>query len=665
MSVNRSMFHSVGMKLFILIFCAILLCVLALGWFSYSRSKRAIETEVAEASRITARQTAEKLDVVLTGYAQKLKQVVADADFIRMLNAFNQSGDAAEVASLAQTLGTRLSAAAMTDLSIKQIVLISEREGRPVLASDTSADAEGFRDPAVSQRVRDGHGKPVWFADAGGPGGSIRVYVGMAYEMNVMHELYMEIDPYAIEKRVQSTDFGDGRIYVVAPDLTIVYATESGLAGKPYPYDLPEYDSAITRIDGQAMLSVQGVVESNGWQIVSHIPLASLMENVRAIRDITLLMSVAAVAAAGLIGFIVMRMIGRPLGELKALMTEGKKGNLTVRSTIRRKDEIGQVADSFNWMMEEITALVQSANQSAQAVLETSAALAQAARQTEDAAGTIAAATGEIASGAASLATASEQGADIADEIGAQVQTVVASNEEMKQAASEAEEAGAAGTGHMTALTGNTNRMEAITRSMAEKVGRLADSAGSIRNILEMLIRMNAQTNILSLNAGIEAARAGSAGKGFMVVADEIRGLAEQSRQSIAVAGEIIGTIQHEIRETVEALSEAHPVFREQIEAVKEAHRLFRAVQTNMNAFLGRLEAATASIRRLEQVQSAMAGTMSEVSSVAQQAAAVSGDVASLSREQLGVSAGLVELSNRLESVSDQLKASLSRFTVS
>jgi methyl-accepting chemotaxis protein len=200
---------------------------------------------------------------------------------------------------------------------------------------------------------------------------------------------------------------------------------------------------------------------------------------------------------------------------------------------------------------------------------------------------------------------------------------------------------------------------------MAEKVGRLADSAGSIRNILEMLIRMNAQTNILSLNAGIEAARAGSAGKGFMVVADEIRGLAEQSRQSIAVAGEIIGTIQHEIRETVEALSEAHPVFREQIEAVKEAHRLFRAVQTNMNAFLGRLEAATASIRRLEQVQSAMAGTMSEVSSVAQQAAAVSGDVASLSREQLGVSAGLVELSNRLESVSDQLKASLSRFTVS
>jgi len=385
---------------------------------------------------------------------------------------------------------------------------------------------------------------------------------------------------------------------------------------------------------------------------------------VRSIRDLTMLMSVAAVAAAGLIGLVVMRMIGRPLGELRALMTEGRKGNLAVRSGIRRKDEIGQVADSFNWMMEEITALVRSANQSAQAVLETAAALTQAARQTADAAGTIAASTEEIASGAASLAASSEQGAGIADETLAQVRNVVASNEEMKLAAAEAEEAGAAGTGHMTALIANTGRVEAMTRSMAEKVGRLADSAGSIRNILEMLIRMNARTNILSLNAGIEAARAGSAGKGFMVVADEIRRLAEQSRQSIAVAGEIIGTIQHEIGETVDALSEAYPVFHEQIEAVREAHRLFLAVQANMNVFLGRLEAATASIRRLEQIQSAMTGTMNEVSSVAQQAAAVSGDVANLSHEQLGVSAGLVELSNRLESVSDQLKSSLSRFTV-
>jgi methyl-accepting chemotaxis protein len=150
-----------------------------------------------------------------------------------------------------------------------------------------------------------------------------------------------------------------------------------------------------------------------------------------------------------------------------------------------------------------------------------------------------------------------------------------------------------------------------------------------------------------------------------MVVADEIRRLAEQSRQSIEVAGEIIGTIRREIDETVGTLSEAQPVFAEQIGAVREAHRLFEAVQHSMGVFLDRLESATASIRQLGQVQAAMADTMNDVSAVAQQAVAVSGDVAGLGREQLDVSAGLVELSNRLESVSGQLRTSLSRFTVS
>ena len=82
---------------------------------------------------------------------------------------------------------------------------------------------------------------------------------------------------------------------------------------------------------------------------------------------------------------------------------------------------------------------------------------------------------------------------------------------------------------------------------------------------------MTKQTNILSLNATIEAARAGTAGKGFMVVADEIRKLADQSRQSIDVVGQITETIQREIDETVNVLSDAYPIFQEQISIGKRS----------------------------------------------------------------------------------------------
>jgi methyl-accepting chemotaxis protein len=668
MNKGRSIFQTVGMKLFLLIFCAILLCVVSLGWFSYSKSKSTIETEVANASRLTAKQTAEKLEVVLTSYTQKIKQVVSDSDFIHYLNQYNEATDPAKASELQKLLTKRLSATAMTDMDIKNIVLISTKEGREVLKTDPASDTAKFQDPKAIKQVMDGKGKPVWFArmNAGSKGtNKFEVLIGSPYEMKYMHYLFMEVNPYLIEKMVQTSDFGEGSsTFVVAPDGTVVYAPDAALIGTKYAYDVPTDKTLLTTINGKDVLSVKGTVESNGWMVISNIPVSNLMQNVIAIRDITLIVSLFAVLAAGLIGIIVIRMVGRPLSQLKALMNEGKKGNLTVRSTIRQNDEIGEVADSFNWMMEEITKLVRQTNQSAMEVLQTAESLTGASHKTAEAAKEIAVSTEEIAAGAASLATESEQGSEIAAQISSQVQSVVESNEQMKRSANEVEEASTKGSDHMTKLMDKTNRTEEITRSMVDKVSKLEESTNSIRKILDMLVNVNKQTNILSLNAGIEAARAGAAGKGFAVVADEIRKLADQSQQSINIVGDIVETIQNEIEETVSVMSEAYPVFQEQIDSVKEANQLFITVQRDMNGFIIRLESATESIHRLEAVQSTLSGTMNNVSSVAQEATAMSEEVASLSNEQLSISENLVQLSNRLEAVSTQLRESLTQFTV-
>ncbi|WP_238555738.1 methyl-accepting chemotaxis protein [Paenibacillus alvei] len=173
---------------------------------------------------------------------------------------------------------------------------------------------------------------------------------------------------------------------------------------------------------------------------------------------------------------------------------------------------------------------------------------------------------------------------------------------------------------------------------------------------------MTKQTNILSLNATIEAARAGTAGKGFMVVADEIRNLADQSRQSIDVVGQITEKIQLEITETVTALSEAFPLFQKQAEAVQETDVIFSTVQQQMDGMIQQLGNVTGSIGRLNEAQSILVEAMSNVSAVAEEASATSEEVASLSTEQLNVSNRLVELSQQLEEVSSNLKETLSQF---
>ncbi|WMT40034.1 methyl-accepting chemotaxis protein [Paenibacillus sp. D2_2] len=156
----------------------------------------------------------------------------------------------------------------------------------------------------------------------------------------------------------------------------------------------------------------------------------------------------------------------------------------------------------------------------------------------------------------------------------------------------------------------------------------------------------------------------GAAGRGFMVVADEIRQLADQSRQSIKMVGEITDNIQQEMNETVQALSDAGPLFQQQISSVKETSQIFVSVQVQMEGFVKQIEMVTSSIDDLNESQNVLSEAMSNVSAVAQQSSATSEEVASLSSEQQTVSDQLVQLSGKLENVSNGLKESLSKFTV-
>lgn len=345
-------------------------------------------------------------------------------------------------------------------------------------------------------------------------------------------------------------------------------------------------------------------------------------------------------------------------------MREGERGNLLVRARLKNRDEIGELGKSFNEMMEKVSQLVKQTNDSAMQVLQHSTVLLESSRKTQLSAKEINGASNEIAAGASSLADEAERGNELTTSIGEKMRTVTEANVRMSAAAESMLGVSARGIASMSVLTEKTSTTEQMTLLMVEKVGKLKESTSSVRNILEVLTKLTKQTNILSLNAAIEASRAGAAGKGFMVVAEEIRKLADQSRDSINVVGAITGTILAEIDETVAVLSEACPLFREQISSVKEADAIFNDVRYNMEQFVLQFGGVVESIRQLEQMQAVLSGAVSNVSAVSQQSSSTSEQVASLTAEQLNVCGSLVVLAEQLDSLSAGLRGSLSRFTV-
>jgi len=670
---------SVGMKLFLIFLISILFFVLTVGFTSYSISKGVVQKKVADASEQTITQAGQKLDLLYAVYEDLSMQILLDEDMKRMLSdidTLNRGGY--DYLQTRQKIGDKLNVYSYSNKTIKALHLINAK-GEPISSSGNPLNKDNVSQEDWYKTVMDNNGRATWlearakgFSEGSGSGAATfglgRVLKNTSTNTQ-QAVLLIEISLDAVSKELADIQMGEGgQTLILSPDLNVVYAKDLNTIGQKTSIaitkeGLPDENKSTLSTD-KAMQLVYFKSAKTSWYLMGAMPIAELVKDAKVISNITWVMAGIAALIAIVIGIVVARMIGTPVIKLRNLMKEGEQGNLTVRMNVSSQDEIGQLGQSFNQMMEKITALVQQTNRSAQEVLETAAELTDASKKTAISAKEIAVATEEIAGGASSLAVESERGNELTHNIGMQMKSVIDSNVVMGTAASDVQKSSEQGIEYMSELIHKTNATEAMTRDMVEKVDKLKESTRSIRKILDVLNNISKQTNILSLNATIEAARAGAAGKGFMVVADEIRKLADQSRQSIEIVGQFTETIQKEIDETVSVLSNAYPIFQEQIVSVKEADSIFKEVQNHMGGFIGRLSEVTESISNLNTSQLVLSDAMSNVSAVAEESSATSQEVASLSAEQLNISSGLVRLSDKLEQLSTSLQESLSKFDV-
>ncbi|WP_322924149.1 methyl-accepting chemotaxis protein [Paenibacillus campi] len=667
---------SVGMKLFLMFFIAIMLCVVLLGSFSYLRAKSVIKENASISNEQTIIQTGEKLDVMLSEIVNSSIQVFFDPTMqtdLGKLVSYNLSeyDKYQTINSITQNLQNQMNS---TD-SIEAIYLIPEDTKMNVIGSGTGIpNAEDARKQSWYKTLTTEKGVMQWIPSESTAGtGKIFTYA-RAMRLSGSPESFvfvMNISSKWLNDQIDNLDLGEGgNVNLIGgPNNTVVASTSPDTVSHPSSFNF------LDRIKGgsgrfqddtgtQPALVAYSVLNTVDWKLIGIVPVKVLVSSASPILTLTWIMAIMCAIVAVLIGLVIIRMIGTPLRNLQQLMNLGSQGILSVRTNHKSADEIGQLGDAFNTMMENITNLVKQTNQSAQHVFDTATTLSGASRQTATSAREIATATEEIANGAGSLALEAERGTELTETMNDRMNRVVNANKQMEISAGKVEEAGKTGVHHMDELLGKTKVTEDMIRSLSMRIDSLKESISSVQQVLDAMQNITKQTNILSLNATIEAARAGAAGKGFMVVADEVRNLAEQSRQSILMVGQITANIQKEMDETVRVLSEAFPLFRDQTEAVQATTGIFETVQQQMTEFVHKLGSATQSINELNRVQHSMSEAMSNVSAVAEQSSATSQEVASLSSEQQNVSTQLVTLSSQLENVSVGLKETISKFTL-
>ncbi|NEU62156.1 methyl-accepting chemotaxis protein [Paenibacillus sp. ALJ109b] len=671
---------SVGVKLFLVFFVGIMFFVIGLGLLSYAKAKDTIEKNASRSNQETIEQTKQKMDIILERFVDTSTQIFFDPEMQSLLQKMSDKNlSAYDTFVNSSSINKQLSNIAFTNKSMEAIYLVPTDETRSTMGTGNSSSSMGdIRNESWYDELVQAGGYR-WLPTEVKEDGSTSTFRIARSMKNLQgttqsYVLIIELKLEVLEQQLKSLDLGEGAVLqLIAPDNKVVASTIADRTGKDtdlaFIKELKEKSGSTNTeytVDGNStnMLASYSTMDTSDWKLIGMVPTSILVKDAKGILTLTLWMALIDAVIAILIGIWMVRMIARPMGKLKDLMQEGAKGNLKVRTPYSSQDEIGQLSAAFNLMMEQITKLVEQTNRSAQEVLDTASELSSASKKTAVSASEIAVATEEIAGGASSLATEAERGNELTDNISRQMESVVAANEQMGDSARHVEKSSQTGTQHLNQLMTKTQKTEEMIGALVNKVDSLKESTSSVLKVLDVMQNITKQTNILSLNATIEAARAGTAGRGFMVVANEVRQLAEQSRQSIDMVGDITDKIMTEMNETVDQLSAAYPLFKEQMDAVKDTNVIFASVQQQMGAFVESLSMVTGSIGDLNQSQGTLSEAMSNVSAVAEQSSATSQEVASLSSEQQNISNQLVNLSAKLENVSTELKDTLSRFTV-
>lgn len=338
-------------------------------------------------------------------------------------------------------------------------------------------------------------------------------------------------------------------------------------------------------------------------------------------------------------GTLIARSINQGVAALVEASARLADGDLTAHVTVQGKDELSRVGLSFNQMASQFSHLISEVNASSEQVNQTANGLSTAA--------------GQVAQGSRLQSEQAAAAANSVELLNAAFKEIAATSVDIVSAANNARELSSRGNQVVSSAVQGIEKVAKTVSESAVSISDLGQRSKQIGQILSVIKDIADQTNLLALNAAIEAARAGEQGRGFAVVADEVRKLAERTTSATAEISTMVGAIQKDTQQAVETMRQSSDDVRDGVALANEAGKALKDISESVEHVVAMIGQIANSTRNQSEASESLTATVEEIARMAVETRSANEHAVSASEEMATRSHGLRSIISRFRLQAD------------
>ncbi|MBS4743050.1 methyl-accepting chemotaxis protein [Bacillus safensis] len=482
----------------------------------------------------------------------------------------------------------------------------------------------------------------------------------------------MNLDIANLVKESNSINIGkQGYAFISSPDRKYVAHPKkkagTTLSGGEWLEKLYSQDQGSTSymFEGKEKQMEFTTNKATGWKIVGTMFVSEVEEAAQPVFNMAAIILTGALIIGGILIFFIIRSITKPLSTLVSSSKKISQGDLTEKIDVRSKDEIGQLGTSFNEMSESLRDVIQAVQTSVENVASSSEELTASAGQTTKA-------TEHITSSIETFSNGNENQSEMVEQSAAHLKQMneglneVAETSDVITASSIQSKTVAETGGQLVEQT--VGQMKTIDHSVKEAEGvinGLEHKSKDITNILGVINGIADQTNLLALNAAIEAARAGESGRGFSVVAEEVRKLAVQSSDSAKEIEKLVNEIVTEIETSQNMFKAVNEEVKNGLTITDQTKESFSQINEQTAEIAARINEMNTTVRELSKGSEQISKAVNEIADVSRESSASIQDIAASAEEQLASMEEISSSSTTLSQMAEELRDLIKKFKIS